>query len=128
MPALEDIDGAEPALLWERRREDGAGEAVVAAAPECLPVRWVETTRFVPGETGEMIQVDAMVSPPRAVPMGSLFYRGDLTDWQAAGAAGTRELYKSVTRKSARDLKGRWARWEYGLTFYRGSLPDTAEP
>lgn len=128
MPPLEDLDGTEPALLWERRREDGAAEAVVSAAPEELDVRWVDRTTFVRGDSGEVLRLEAKVSPPREVPLGSLFFRGDLSDWQDAGAAGTRVLYKVETRAAATDLKGRATRYEYGLSFYRGALPTTTEP
>lgn len=128
MPPLEDLEETEPALLWEFRRFDGAGEAVVADAPEELDVRWVTTTRWVPGPDGQTLQIDAKVCPPRAVPPGSLLFRGSLSDYQDALLDGTAELYKTATRSEAKDLKGRHARYEYGCTFYRGSLPGTTGP
>lgn len=128
MPPLEDVDGVEPALLWEFRRHDGSGESVVADAPEPLDVRWVTATRWVPGADGQALQIDAKVSPPRAVPLGSLFFRGTESDYHDALTDGTAELYKVATRQEARDVKGRTTRYEYGCTFYRGALPDTTGP
>jgi hypothetical protein len=127
VPPLEDLDHHDPALLWEFRRYDGAGDLVVADAPEPVDVQWVDRTRFARGPDGQQVQIDATVAVTRddPVPMNSLMFRGALSDY-SAGVEVT--VMQVVSRNEARDLKGRAVRREYGLAFYRGKLPTTTGP
>jgi hypothetical protein len=130
VPPLEDLDHHDPALLWEFRRYDGAGDLVVADVPEPVDVQWVDRTKFLRGPDGQQVQIDATVAVTRdvsagPVPLNSLMFRGELSDY-TAGVEVT--VMQVVSRAEARDLKGRAVRREYGLAFYRGKLPTTTGP
>lgn len=128
MPPLEDLDADTDAILWEFRRYDGSGDVVVADAPEELTCRWVDRVRFVRGPDGQLVQIDATVAVSGRdgpVPLNSLVFRGTLSGY---AAATEQTVMQVVHRAEATDVKGRAARREYGLAFYRGKLPTVTGP
>lgn len=123
MPALEVMDLEQSVILWEYRGVDKFNETVRTRQAEPLGVRLVLRARSVPAQDGTPVSIDGSMATDREVPLNSLVWEGEWANWDPTNAEQT-ILEVSHLLGRARDLKGRETRWEYGLTFYKGSPPE----
>lgn len=127
MPAFETMDLTEKALLWETtggldQYGQYAYEFLDSPVQRC--VRWVEKRSLASDANGNPLSLDATVIMDREVAVGSLMWRGSLTDLPGTGtAAPETDLMIVVLRSRTKDIKGRYTRWSYGLTRFKDTLP-----
>ncbi len=127
MPAMELTFLRQRAVLWARSVSsapyDAHGQLKVQAPVE-IPVRWNNAAKQMPGPEGNPITVDATVIVKRDVDVGSIMWEGTLADWYGTGSEGEESTLMEVVASAVTlDLKGRVARRELGLRFFRDTLP-----
>lgn len=130
MPSLEDIDCRQGcAVMWERYGTTRQGQPVLRYPVE-VGVRWVNRRGETLDPKGQTQATDADVAVDRAVPVGSIMWRGSLSE--VPGTADPPEpsgdLFEVLSSSTAEDLKGRTTRYELKLRRWNDTLPATVNP
>lgn len=127
MPPFETMDRTERALLWETTGGiDQYGQYAYdfLAYPVEICVRWNDDRMLSSDAQGNPLTLDAEVIYDREVKVGSLMWKGRLSDLPGTGtAAPEADLMVVETRKRVKDIKGRFTRWSYGLLRFKDTLP-----
>ena len=109
------------AVYWEASGLDDYGNATVLTPVE-LDVRWEDIYEEVLDPVGTTIALDAMIVVDQVIPIGSIFWKGDLISYTAiASPSGYKQAmyYGDIP-----DIKGQFIRQTVKLMRYRDSLPD----
>lgn len=135
MPAPEYSDRYQKGLLWRKGGQDRYGETTLSP-PEEVTVRYEERQGRMVDATGQTVGLDGKLWPNDDVPLGSIFWPApdqgpkseSATDqWygvSGSGSAGNAtKLYEVMTAGKVPDVKGRFFTREYGLKYYRDTLP-----
>jgi len=120
MPPLETKDRTTTVVLWEALElRDNYGEVRVRPAREIM-VRWVDDTQEVIDAGGNTIRVDAQMATAEPIPLGSIVFKGTLSEHSNANPA---LLMQVIIPNEQDDLKGRHTRREYKLMRFKDYLP-----
>lgn len=135
MPAPESSDRYQKGLLWRKGRNDRYGEPILSG-PEEVKVRYEERQGRMIDPTGNTIALDGKLWPNDDLPLGSLFWPAEdqgcnsesaLDQWYGvtgSGSAGNAtKLYELMTVAKTPDVKGRFYTREYGMRYFRDTLP-----
>lgn len=131
MPALEVADLVERCTVWRYYGTTGKGEVTVLQPIE-RRCKFVRTFNRVGADNSSVVGIDAQVAMDCEVGIGSIVWPGRMS--QIPGTADDlapddgSELYQVITVKTAKDVKGRTCRWEYGLKRYHKTLPRSVDP
>lgn len=127
MPALEQMDLTDKALLWETTGSyDQYGQYAYEFlnSPIHICVRWVHGRHTESGPDGNPMAIDVTVIANRLIKTGSLLWRGSLADLPGTGtAAPETDLMIVDERTETKDIKGRVTRYEYRLRRFKDTLP-----
>ncbi len=114
MPSLENYPADRPhyAVYWPFMRYDRFGQPVVVTNPNAieLRVRWNDVFKQIVDPKGNIISIDAQIVVDRDIPVGSVLWRGRLTDVveSGVGGIGLPTDYRAVIGfNGTSDLKGR---------------------
>lgn len=126
MPPPEEMYLEQRAILWEWQEVDDHNEVIVGRPVE-LWVRWNNTQSDMLTPEGNKIAVDAKVTTPREIPVGSIMWEGGFGDISGTGT-GTDQvpetgLMQVKVAQESMDLRGQVCRYEYGLVFFRHTMP-----
>lgn len=129
MPALEQMDRNQIALLWVRTGTDDYGEHQVANEAVEISVRWNNKKHIVSLANGTPVTIDALVITDREIEVGSAMWLGSLDDLPGTGTGSNPEtdLMEVVYCNVTKDLKGRNTRYSVGLKFSKDSLPQQGD-
>lgn len=117
-PPLETADLDRTAVYRELTGQ-GRLEPTFAAAVE-IPVRWVTGRTEARGPDGGTVSLDASIATDRRLVIGSQVWLGTLADWTGTGSDDTdAEIHRVATDRTARDVKGVYTRYEFGLQRWR---------
>ena len=109
------------AVYWEANGYDNYGQPKVDAAVE-LDVRWEDIYEEALDSQGNTIALDAMVVVDREVPVGSIFWKGALEDYEALSSPSG---YKqAMYYGDIPDIKGEYTRQTVKLMRFSDELPD----
>lgn len=135
MPAPEQSDRNQKGLLWRKAGDDRYGEPTVSA-PEEVTVRFEERQGRMVDATGNTVALDGKLWPNLDLPLGSIFWPAPdqspgsdtaFDQWygvSGSGSAGnSTDLYEVMTRTNVPDVKARFYTREYGLKYFRDTLP-----
>lgn len=131
MPALEQMDRAQTAVLWPRASGragvDKFGNPVVGDAEE-VTVRWNKTKREATNAQGNKVQIVADIVADQALTIGDIMWLGSFDDlsgtaYYHVSMVPTADVCQVITDDTTVDLKGRDTRYEYGLMRYTDTIP-----
>ncbi len=125
-PPLEQMDLTQTAILWEIVGYDRNGMPTISAGVE-IPVRWEEGNTEMVDTNDQRILVDVSIASNRNIKVDSLMWEGsiaDLNELAGTGSPPPDDLYQVVMRIRAKDILGRYNRYEFGLKRYKDRLPE----
>lgn len=123
---IEYEDLHDKAVVWVFTKSDRKGDPRVSSPIE-VSVRWEEGNFEIPDAEGNRIQIDVTLATTRQLRVGSLMWEGSLVDLSTEYPTNipTKDIYEVVLRNRAKDTKGMFTRWEFGLRRYKDKLPST---
>jgi len=119
MPVLEESDLHEYAVLWSAGGVDDYGNPTVSAPVE-IPCRWLIGMRESLDAEGNIIGVSDTVIVDRAIPIGSILWKGRLKDLPSSPT----DLKQVIEYRETPDVKGRKRRRMVLLSRYSDQLPE----
>lgn len=125
MPALEEMDRLQDALLWPTTGTDQFGQPThdfSAGAVVCLKVRWVNKRKLASDPQGNPITVDAVVITNREIEVGSLMWKGKLADTPGTSETPESKIMIVVGYDETTDIKNRFTRREVYLQYFKKTL------
>lgn len=129
MPALEDHDLRETALVWPAIADDAFGQKKMGPREE-INVRWLDKQTEMLDTHNNSIIVDGtvIVEQERLVPIGSLLWYGTEDEWSLGTGSmetsdGNPQLVEVKAANNTPDLKARNYRRTLGFLRYKGALP-----
>lgn len=125
MPALEEMDRLQDALLWPITGKDQFGQPThdfSSGAVVQLKVRWVNKRRLASDPQGNPITVDATVITNRAIEVGSLMWKGKLSDTPGTSETPESKIMVVVGYDDTPDIKNRFTRREVYLQYWKKTL------
>lgn len=129
MPALEDHDLRETALVWPAISDDPFGQKKVGSREE-IDVRWLDKQTEMLDTHNNSIIVDGtvIVSQDQRIPIGSLLWYGTEAEWNTGTGSsetsdGHPQLVEVKADNNTPDLKARNYRRTLGFLRYKGALP-----
>lgn len=119
MPSLEVKDCKQRAVLWAFSGYGDDGQHRFTTPVE-IRVRWTDKQSQVVDKDGNNVALDATVVVLQDVAIGSLMWKGKLTDWYSVGSSppGTGLMIVKIT-DGATDIKNRATRRTVGLQRYK---------
>lgn len=126
MPAFETMDRYQVAVLWPKTGTNRNGQPIVSPTPVQIRVRWDDQQAERLDPQGNTIRIDATVVVDREIEVGSIMYKGSISDFAGTGSdeepAGLM-LVKSYDETP--DIKKRFKRRVVTLMRYTDSLPTS---
>ena len=129
MPALEDHDLREKALLWRAISDDPFGQKKVGARVE-IDVRWLDkqTEMMDPHNNSVLMDGTIIVDQNHVIPIGSLLWYGTEDEWATGtGSSETTDGHPMIVEvkavNSTPDFKARNYRRTLGFLRYKGAVP-----
>ena len=125
MPNIEAAWRYQKALYWAADGFDAYGNPAVDmdADPVELDVRWEQVSAESLDAQGNTVSYDVVLVVDRAIPDGSVFWKGTLESLFPLGSPPTSELLYSKSYSEIPDIKGRYIR----RVAYLMRLADTAD-
>lgn len=124
MPALEDSDLNEKAVIWPRVGADANGNPIVGD-PEEIDVKWNERRgRIRLGN--ETSDYEAEIQVDQDILIGSAIWHGELADWSGVRPEESRDVMEVIAFQKTPDLKGREYLREIVVRRLRNSWPNTS--
>jgi hypothetical protein len=118
MPAPELNGRYEQIVLWTASGYDNYSNPVVDVAQE-ITVRWEDIRRETTDPKGATVIVDVALFVDRDIPIGSIVWRGELTDLPVSPT----ELREVIGFEKIPDIKGRISQRTALLRSYGNALP-----
>lgn len=128
MPALEQMDRKQWAVLWPADGTDAYGE-VLRGDPVEIKVRWTWTKSKSGGNQSDLTNIDATVVAGQEIAEGSLMWLGRLLDWVGTGSGyDENELMEVVRYEKGYDLlyRSKNVRHNVSLRYYRDTPPRSS--
>ena len=125
MPSIETADRHQKAVYWAANGFDDYGEPKVDAAID-LNVRWENVDMETVDVKGNTIAIDAVVVIDRVIPVGSIFWEGQLSDIPGTSNVPAADFRQVVKFSSIPDIKGRNIRRLVYLRRLSDELPALA--
>ena len=115
MPAIEQSDRHQKAVLWPANGYDNNGRPTVGS-PKEIRVRWLTNQTRVQDAQGNTISIDGTAIVDLKIAVGSQMWLGELEDWLGVGSGGTdNEMMEVKTYADTPDIKGRFTMRTVGL-------------
>lgn len=123
MPPIEEHDMYDTAVLWAAVGYDKRGQVLVAQPVE-ISCRWENSPTKVKDSTTNSATSHATVFSAEFIPLGSILWEGTLAAFMGTGSEGYDSgLMEVIGAPNTPDLKARFSRNQYSLSFYRDELP-----
>jgi hypothetical protein len=119
MPAMEVADHNDKVVLYEASGVDDYGNPTVLSPVE-LNCRWEDAAREVITPDSGVVACDAVIFVSREIPVGSLIWRGALTDLPVTPT----NLKQVIRSNSIPALKKRFVQRDCMLMRYSNKLPE----
>lgn len=126
MPALEESDFINTAVLWPASSYDRYGQLVMQDVGREIECRWVEGTISAGGPQSDTQGAIAQVYVGEAIDLGSIMWKGTLADLPPDGDF-TNEINQPLEvddYHELEDIRGDAARRWVDLTSFRSALPE----
>ena len=115
MPAPEQVDRDQKAVLWPAQGYDNYGRPTVGP-PTQVAVRWLTKRSRVLDRQGNSISLDASAVVGQRILVGSRMWLGSLEDWLGIGSGcSDDELMEVKTYGETPDIKNRFTQKTVGL-------------
>lgn len=121
MPQLEVVDFIHWAVLWTITGRDRYAKPVLADPIE-IRCRWIATKKERVDAQGNTVAIDAQVYVGRDIAIGSLMWKGRLTEL-GVGQVPASDVMQVITFPKTPDLKGRNYRRMVNVMRYSDALP-----
>lgn len=134
MPPQETAFREQKAIAWLASGFNREGQHKVVFPGIELDVRWTDTQGEALDARGNLISTDANVIVDRDIPIGSIMWKGDQEQLEAAvpgtgtglDLSPTSDLYEVVAVTISPDLKARETYRDVRLKRYSDTMPDPA--
>lgn len=130
MPPPEEMYLQQRALLWEFVRYDSHSEPVVDRPVE-IWVRWNNTQSDMMDANGNKVTVDATVKSSREIAVDSIMWEGGFDDIAGTGTGSDQvpesDLMQVKMVQESKDLRGIVTGRQYGLMFFRNTMPEIVD-
>ena len=121
MPPMEASHRFQKAVIWTESSADEYGRKTLATGTE-LTVRWEDASIFPRPELSEEEELDATLVVNQVVALGSIIWKGQLTDLPSP-VSSTTDLFEVIRFSEIPDIKGREIRYLCGLQKYSDTIP-----
>jgi hypothetical protein len=125
MPSIETACRFQKALLWESDGFDDFGNYKVKAVEE-ITVRWEDVNKEALDAQGNTIAIDAVVVVNRQIPVGSIMWKGALSDLAGTSYLPSGGFLQVILAGDIPDIKARHFRRVLSLMRYSDALPTIA--
>lgn len=119
---LETSDLNQKAVLWTVSGVDSYSRPTLSVGIE-IPVRWVHKKTESLDLKGRVVSSDATVIVDREIAIGSIVWKGELTNLPSPVSSVT-DLYEVMDYRESPDIKGRYFRRTIILMRYGNTLPQ----
>lgn len=121
MPAVEGEGRYHKTVLWVKTGDGPTGEPVVAD-PIQIMARWEQGRRYGVDPLGRVIMADHVVTVDREIPVGSLLWKGELTNVTGT-AVLTPPIFQVQRTDIVPDVDCRAVEHTVGVTRFRNTVP-----
>ena len=125
MPAFEKMDRKQDALVWNKSSTSSLGQPVVSSTPVALMVRWDDFQSERLDRESNSIAIDATVVVDREIAVGSIMYKGTVSEWGAGSHDDVSGLMLVKLYDETPDIKNRNIRRTVSLCRYSDVLPTS---
>lgn len=125
MPAFEQMDRHDPAVLWLLTGKDRFNEPT-RGNPCAIKVNWGPDKRSVRLPDGTSLVIEGTAIVDREIPVGSLIWLGPITEWNEGNVPADNPIMEVKGYKEDSDLKGRHVLRTVTLAKFHRTLPPKA--